>query len=331
MSRDDAPTDSLPAALAAPLSSHLEHLRAVRRLSPHSVVAAQRDVEPFLLHCLALGCATPDAIDAHGVRSWVASRARAGLAPGSIRRSLSSLRSFFRHCLRSGLMQANPAADVRGPKLRRRLPEPVAAEDLAQALDRPVADTAQDCCDRAMVELLYSSGLRLAELVGADIDSLGRDSGGLEIRVLGKGRKERIVPVGRKAAQAIEAWLPHRALHLAEGERALFIGRDGRRIAPRSVQRRLAQWAVRKELPQHLHPHKLRHSFATHLLEGSGDLRAVQELLGHSSLSATQIYTHLDWKRLASVYDAAHPRARTSNRTRPAAGDSRSQPSEDDR
>jgi integrase/recombinase XerC len=181
------------------------------------------------------------------------------------------------------------------------------AEDLGNALDRTPA-SANDIRDHAMVELLYSAGLRLAELHALDLPP--GSSFPDELRVLGKGRKERIVPVGAKARAALDAWLRERLALAADSEQALFVSRNGRRLSMRSIQHQLSAWAIKAGLPAHLHPHKLRHSFATHLLESSADLRAVQELLGHANLSTTQIYTQLDWKRLATVYDQAHPRAR---------------------
>jgi integrase/recombinase XerC len=302
-----AAADAIPSAVA----EYLEHLRSMRRASPHTLIAAQRDLRAFTAFCSGQGIVAEQA-DVHAVRAFVASRGRAGMQPASVQRELSSVRNWFRFLLQQGRITANPAADVRGPKLRRRLPEPATAEDLQRALDRPQTQDDLALRDRAMVELFYSSGLRLSELCALDLQHFGEDFG--EVRVLGKGRKERVVPVGGKARSALQGWLRVRQGLVADGEGALFVGRDVRRLGARSVQRRLAAWAVASGLPGHLHPHKLRHSFATHLLESSGDLRAVQELLGHSSLSTTQIYTHLDWKRLAQVYDAAHPRARKTPR-----------------
>jgi integrase/recombinase XerC len=196
---------------------------------------------------------------------------------------------------------------VRAPKGKRLLPKVIAAEDLGNALN-PEAEGAQALCDKAMIELFYSAGLRLAELHALDVPAGGSFPD--EVRVLGKGRKERNVPVGGKAREALDAWLAERRALAAPDEKALFVNRKGGRLSQRSIQLRLAAWATAAGLPAHLHPHKLRHSFATHLLESSGELRAVQELLGHANLATTQIYTQLDWKRLAKVYDEAHPRAK---------------------
>jgi integrase/recombinase XerC len=300
-------TEPASSPLPEAVSGYLHHLRDVRRASPHTLAAAERDLRAFAAFCRSSSI-SPERADVHAVRGFVAARARAGLQAASIQRELSSVRGFFRHLVMQGRLDANPAADVRGPKLRRRLPEPVAVDDLQRALDAEPAATALAVRDRAIVELFYSSGLRLSELCNLNLEQFTEDFG--EVRVLGKGRKERVVPVGGKAREALRDWLRDRAGVAEPDERAVFVGRDGGRLTPRTVQRRLAAWAVAAGLPGHLHPHKLRHSFATHLLQESGDLRAVQELLGHSSLSTTQIYTHLDWQRLAKVYDAAHPRAR---------------------
>jgi integrase/recombinase XerC len=309
----DVNTDGVNTIVHAPLHAsiddYLRHLRDVRRASPHTLTAAGRDLRKFADFCAERGL-DPAAADVHAVRGYVARRGRDGLDPASVQRELSSLRSWFRHLIRQGQLDANPAADVRGPKRARKLPSAVTAEDLHNALEQPAGDDPLEIRDQAVAELFYSSGLRLSELRGLNLADFAEDRS--EVRVLGKGRKERIVPVGGAARRALAAWVRARATLAAMNETAVFVGRDGGRLGPRQIELRLAQWALRKGLPDHLHPHKLRHSFATHLLESSGELRAVQELLGHSSLSTTQIYTHLDWKRLAQVYDAAHPRARKS-------------------
>ncbi|MDR3417813.1 MAG: tyrosine recombinase XerC [Nevskia sp.] len=288
------------------LAGYLQYLRVEKQASPHTVAAAQRDCGAFLRYCAECGVTDAGRVDLHTVRAYITRLHRQNRQPSSLRRCLSSLRGLFRHALRQGLVQHNPAAGVRAPKGKRLLPKVVAAEDLINALDREVEDSSVR--DQAMVELFYSSGLRLAELHGLDLPPGNRFPD--ELRVLGKGRKERIVPVGAKARAALDRWLCQRSQHAAANEPALFVGRGGRRLSQRSIQLRLAAWARAAGLPAHLHPHKLRHSFATHLLESSGDLRAVQELLGHANLATTQIYTQLDWKRLAQVYDRAHPRAR---------------------
>lgn len=294
-------------ALEQLLASYLQYLRIDKRASAHTLDAAQRDGKAFIAYCSECGIGEPKRVDVHTVRGFVTRLHRKGQQPSSLRRYLSSLRGLFRHALRDGLAEHNPAAGVRAPKGKRLLPKVIAAEDLGNALDR-AAEGAQGLRDLAMIELLYSAGLRLAELHGLDVPPGGRFPD--ELRVLGKGSKERIVPVGSKARAALDAWLSERRSIAAADEPALFVGRNGKRLGQRSIQLRLAAWARAVGLPAHLHPHKLRHSFATHMLESSGDLRAVQELLGHANLATTQIYTQLDWKRLAKVYDEAHPRAK---------------------
>lgn len=293
-------------ALDRLLASYLDYLRVEKHASPHSVDAAERDGRAFLAYCAECRITDPRRIDVHIVRGFTTRLNRNGRQPTSLRRYLSSLRGLFRHALGQGLMEHNPAAGVRAPKGKRVLPKVVAAEDLGNALNHEVKDL-NSARDQAMVELFYSAGVRLSELHALDVPAGSFPD---ELRVLGKGRKERIVPVGSKARVALDAWLAERPAVAAPGETALFVGRGGGRLSQRSIQLRLASWARAAGLPVHLHPHKLRHSFATHLLESSGNLRAVQELLGHANLSTTQIYTQLDWKRLAQVYDQAHPRAK---------------------
>jgi integrase/recombinase XerC len=213
--------------------------------------------------------------------------------------------------IRQGVLASNPAQDIRAPKTPRKLPHSLDVDRIQSLLDAKT-DNWLSQRDVAMMELMYSCGLRLAELVGLDLDHVDLRTN--EARVLGKGDKTRIVPIGGKACEAVLAWLPVRAQHCAAGEQAVFISRRGTRLGPRSVQQRFARWARQRGLDSRLHPHVLRHSFATHILESSGDLRAVQELLGHANLSTTQVYTHLDFQHLAQVYDQAHPRARTRRR-----------------
>ena len=245
-----------------------------------------------------------DALTPHRLRAFVAAEHRAGLAPKSLQRLLSSCRSLFRQLTREGLLAHDPAAGVRGPKVHRKLPQ-VLDVDEAGALVEHAGDGALAIRDRAMLELFYSSGLRLSELTGLRWGDLQLDEG--EVRVLGKGAKTRIVPVGSHAVAAL------RALGQAEGMQPanpVFRGRAGAAISPRTVQVRLKTLALAQGFAKHVHPHLLRHTFASHMLESSGDLRAVQELLGHADIATTQIYTHLDFQHLAKVYDAAHPRAR---------------------
>lgn len=282
----------------------LIRLAGERQASPHTVAGYRRDLDKLLRWMEVQGLAGFDALDSHRLRSFVAAEHRAGLAPKSLQRLLSSCRSLFRHLTRAGLLTHDPAVGVRGPKVHRKLPQ-VLDVDEATALIEADGGGALVVRDRAMLELFYSSGLRLSELVGLHWLDLDLDNG--EVRVLGKGRKTRIVPVGRHAIAAL------RALGEAEGkvaESPVFRGRGGAPISPRTVQARLKTLALQNGFAKHVHPHLLRHTFASHMLESSGDLRAVQELLGHADIATTQIYTHLDFQHLAKVYDAAHPRAR---------------------
>jgi len=246
-------------------------------------------------------------MDVHTVRKLVARLHRQGLKGNSIARLLSSLRSLFNYLLREGEARLNPAEGVPAPKSTRSLPKALDVDQVNHLLNFD-DNTPLGSRDRAMFELLYSSGLRLSELVGLDVNDIDyRDS---LVRVTGKGSKQRVVPVGRMAIHASQAWLRHREAMADVGETALFVNRHGKRLSARSVQQRLDRCGLRQGLNSRVHPHRLRHSFASHMLESSGDLRAVQELLGHADISTTQIYTHLDFQHLAKVYDAAHPRAR---------------------
>ena len=297
---------------AAPwLARFLTHLRAERRMSAHTVQAYRHDLEALARFCARRQIADWTAVDHQSVRSFAAREHAAGLAPRSVQRRLAAIRTFFNFLLREGAVPLNPALGVSSPKPKRRLPENLDADQMARLLAFRVSNSIT-ARDKAVMELFYSSGLRLAELVGLDLPEL--DLSDRTVRVLGKGAKTRIVPVGRHAVDSLRAWLPERALIVAksgcEAEPAVFVGPRGRRLSRRSVQQRVALWARRQGLAMHVHPHMFRHSFATHLLESSSNLRGVQELLGHADIGTTQIYTHLDFQRLASVYDAAHPRAR---------------------
>jgi integrase/recombinase XerC len=285
----------------------LHGLSAERRLSPHTSSNYGRDLEALLEYCAAQCIESWDALDTQHVRSFAAQCHRRGLAPRSIQRRLSAVRSLCRFLIREGELRNDPAADVQAPKARRRLPTTLDADTMARLLEFR-SDDRLGVRDKAIMELFYSSGLRLAELLGLDLGDL--DLRDRTVRVLGKGRKVRIVPVGRQAIDALSKWLGERAALAAVDETAVFVGVNGRRLGPRIVQRRIARWARLQGLPEHVHPHLFRHSFASHLLESSGDLRAVQELLGHANISTTQVYTHLDFQHLARIYDASHPRAR---------------------
>jgi len=286
----------------------LAHLRRERRLSPHTASNYGRDLEALVAFCDGQGIDDWRSLDNFHVRSFAAREHRNGLSPRSIQRRLSALRSFFRFLMREGELAANPADEVRAPKAARRLPKTLDVDGMSALLGPPADDDPLARRDHAMMELLYSSGLRLAELVGLDLTDL--DLADRTVRVLGKGAKTRVLPVGRQAISALSAWLADRATLAAPGETAVFVGQGGQRLGSRAVQRRIDRMARRRGIDLKVHPHLFRHSFATHLLESSADLRGVQELLGHSDISTTQVYTHLDFQHLARIYDKAHPRAR---------------------
>jgi integrase/recombinase XerC len=286
------------------LAGFVSHLDHERRLSPLTRASYLRDIDMLLQRTVAMPLAD---VRPHHVRRFVADLHGKGLGGRSLARVLSSWRAFYRYLARDHGYEVNPCAGVRAPKSPRKLPPSLSPDEARQLLEAP-ASTALELRDRAMFELFYSSGLRLSELVGLDLARLRLEDGTVE--VIGKGRKTRIVPVGSAAIAAIRAWLPDRERWTKSETRALFIDRAGTPLAPRTVQSRLHRWGVKQGLASRVHPHMLRHSFASHLLQSSGDLRAVQELLGHSSISTTQIYTHLDFQYLAKAYDAAHPRAK---------------------
>ena len=303
MTRDDA--------LAGAVGRYLSSLRHERRLSRHTESGYARDLAALLDYCASQRVEAWPQLDAQHLRMFAAREHRRGLSPRSIQRRLSACRGLFRYLLREGVLRADPSGDVQAPKARRRLPTPIDADAMSRLLAFR-GDGTLDARDKAIMELLYSSGLRLSELIGLDLPDL--DLRDRTVRVVGKGSKTRIVPVGREARAALERWLAERTAVAAVGEPAVFVGRNGHRLGPRIVQRRIAQWGRLQGLPEHVHPHRFRHSFASHLLESSQDLRAVQELLGHANIATTQVYTHLDFQHLARVYDAAHPRARKSRK-----------------
>lgn len=275
--------------------------------SPHTRSAYARDLAALVRFRNEQGIADWAAVDSHQVRAFVAWRHRRGVGGRSIARTLSAVRAFFRFLLEQRELDGNPACGIRAPKTPRKLPAVLNVDEAAHLLAIEPA-TWIEFRDRAMWELLYSSGLRVAELVHLDRRDVDLESA--LAKVLGKGRKERQVPIGRLALAALHAWLEQRASLPRVDTDALFVSQRGERLGIAAVQRRLRSWALRSGLGRHVHPHMLRHSFATHLLESSGDLRAVQELLGHASIRTTQVYTQLDFQHLARVYDAAHPRAR---------------------
>ena len=294
---------------ATAMQDYLDHLAVERRMSPNTLDGYRRDL--IALHDWA-GAQSRDAasLGSEDIRAFVAAEHRRGLSPKSLQRRLSAVRSFYRWLLKQGRVGANPAAPIRAPKAPRKLPQ-VLDPDEAKALVEVPTDVPLGLRDRALLELFYSSGLRLSELCGLRWGSLDLDNG--LVTVLGKGSKERTVPVGSHACHALRAWRAEQCV-AGKDPAPVFPGRNGP-ITPRAVQLRLRQLAQRQGLFKRVHPHLLRHSFASHVLESSGDLRGVQELLGHADIATTQIYTHLDYQHLAKVYDAAHPRAKRKKGT----------------
>ena len=298
----------MDAAARDRIEAFARHLRDERRLSPLTCQHYRRDLDALVRWCDAQGITHWARLSSADIRRFVAHGHGAGLSGRSLQRRLSALRTFFRYLIRCGDLGSDPAQDIRAPRSGRRLPRTLDVDAVARLLDG--LDPGDDPLlvrDLALFELLYSSGLRLAEV--ADLTTAGLDLREGLVAVTGKGGRDRVVPVGRRARERLEAWLAHRPLLAAADSLALFVSRRGTPLARRSIEARLTQLAGRV-LGQPVHPHMLRHSFASHLLESSGDLRAVQELLGHASLATTQVYTHLDFQHLAQVYDAAHPRAR---------------------
>ncbi len=290
---------------AAPLAEEfLGHLGSERRLSPHTVLNYRRDIAALTA---VAGDTALAQLQIHHIRRFIAQLHARGLDGRSLARMLSAWRGFFRYLAREHGYLHNPCVGLRAPKSKKSLPSVLSPDEAGRLMEIPVSD-ALAARDKAMFELLYSSGLRLSELTGlapADVDF-----GDATVRVTGKGAKTRVVPVGSRALEALRDWLAQRASGPAGSGAALFVSRRGTRLTPRAVQYRVRQWAIRLGLASSVHPHMLRHSFASHILQSSGDLRAVQEMLGHASISTTQVYTHLDFQYLAKVYDAAHPRAR---------------------
>jgi len=285
----------------------LHYLAHERRLSSLTLTNYRRDLRRFRDWLEEGKRGSLETLDQQTVRAYVAWRHRGGASGKTLRRELSAVRSFYRYLLREGVVGYNPAQGVRAPKTGRKLPATLSADELCALLDEPDKNPLE-LRNTAMIELFYSSGLRLAELVAIDLGDVDTDDATLE--VTGKGAKTRRVPVGGRARDAIRRWLRVRDKYAGPGQRALFVSRRGNRIHRRTVEQRLQRWAMVRGATRSMHPHLLRHSFASHLLESSGDLRAVQELLGHSDISTTQIYTHLDFQHLARVYDETHPRAR---------------------
>lgn len=297
---------SSAANLQPSVDAFLRYLKVERQLSPLTQSSYSRQLQALIAMASALGVSEWSVLDAARVRQLAARSKRAGLQSSSLALRLSALRSFLDWLVSQGVLSANPAKGIRTPRSGRHLPKNIDVDEMNQLLNIDLNDPLA-VRDRAMLEVMYGAGLRLAELVGLDYRHIDLAAG--EIWVLGKGSKERKLPIGRMAVTWLEHWLSLRDL-FAPLDDALFLSNQGKRISARNVQKRFAEWGVKQGVNSHIHPHKLRHSFATHMLESSGDLRAVQELLGHANLTTTQIYTHLDFQHLANVYDAAHPRAK---------------------
>ena len=274
--------------------------------SPATVAAYRHDLAALCAFSERREVTDPAALDTMLLRAFLGSERSRGLAPRSLARRRAALSRFADYLVKQGVLVDNPVGLLRTPKQPSHLPRPVDVDALARFLDTPHDGSPLSIRDQAMLELFYSSGLRLAELAALDVG----DMHNRQVRVIGKGSKPRQVPVGGRAHQALAEWLGCRSTLAPVEEPALFVGQRGTRLGHRAIQKRLAQLSLSRGLPEHLHPHRLRHSFASHLLESSQDLRAVQELLGHANLSTTQIYTRLDWQHLATSYDAAHPRAK---------------------
>lgn len=288
------------------IDDFLDHLRIEKQSSHHTQLNYQRQLATLLIMAKTQGITAWFMLTTEHVRYFIRQSKQQGLSANSITLRISVLRSFLDWLVIKGLITVNPAKGIPLPKREKRLPKDINVDDINQLInfnqDDPLAIR-----DRAMLELMYSCGLRLAELVNLNCSSINLQSS--DVNVIGKGNKERKLPVGQKAIEWLKKWLTVRNL-FKPVDQALFVAKSGKRISARNVEKRFAQWGIKQGLAGHVHPHKLRHSFATHMLESCSDLRAVQELLGHASLSTTQIYTHLDFQHLTSVYDVTHPRAK---------------------
>lgn len=296
---------ALPSDFAGQIDAYLVYLASQRRASAHTLSNYRRELHR--LADLADGVA-PDDITTVRVRAMAGRLHAGGLAPRSVARALSAWRGFFRWRVRMHGAALNPVDGIRPPRAPRPLPKSLGPDAVGQLLDA-TADDELEVRDRAMFELLYSSGMRLAEMLSLDLDAR-LDLAAGEATVTGKRGKTRIVPIGRAAIDALQVWLRVRQTLVSAGEQALFVTRTGARMSQGAVRSRLNRWVMRHGNGTHVHPHMLRHSFASHVLQSSGDLRAVQEMLGHASIQSTQVYTHLDFQHLAKVYDSAHPRAK---------------------
>jgi integrase/recombinase XerC len=290
------------------LSDFLAQLTIEKRASQHTVKNYKRDLSCLSNYCESKSISLWTDLKQTDIRSYMASRHRQGLSSTSLQRELSAIRSFFNFLLKNQLTDNNPGQYIKAPKKTRKLPKTLDVDQIKSLLEAGTNSTIE-IRDLAMFELFYSSGIRLSELAQLNLTDIDLTDKSLMVRS-GKGGKSRMLPIGSKAVVAINTWLEHRIKSITSAETALFISTRGTRLGQRSIELRLKQWCKKKGIAENIHPHMLRHSFATHLLESSQDLRAVQELLGHSNISTTQIYTHLDFQHLADVYDSAHPRAK---------------------
>ncbi|WP_162063584.1 tyrosine recombinase XerC [Vibrio taketomensis] len=297
----------LPNSLQTPLDRFYEYLRSEKGLSLHTQRNYKQQLETMAQHLLSMGVKDWTQVDAAWVRQLASKGMREGMKASSLATRLSSLRSFFDFLILRGELSANPAKGVSAPRKKRPLPKNLDVDEVGQLLE-VTDDDPLSIRDRSMMELMYGAGLRLAEMVSVNVKDVSLFSG--ELRVVGKGDKERKVPFSGLAKEWVGKWLKVRSGLANPDEKALFVSKLGVRISHRNVQKRMAEWGQKQAVASHISPHKLRHSFATHMLESSNNLRAVQELLGHENISTTQIYTHLDFQHLAQVYDQAHPRAK---------------------
>lgn len=291
------------------LQAFLQSLEIEKRASVHTVDNYRRDLKKLMIFCDSRELGRWAELQTSDIRHYIAARHRNGIGGKTLQRELSAMRSFFNYLMKKQWVTQNPAKRVQAPKQARKLPKTLDVDQISGMLDQS-ADSVLEIRDLAMFELFYSSGLRLSELAALDITDIDLNERLLRVR-FGKGGKQRNLPIGNKAVRAIDNWLTQRR---TTSEAALFLSSRGGRLSQRGIQLRLQQWSRKIGLPEHVHPHMLRHSFASHLLEASQDIRAVQELLGHSNISTTQIYTHLDFQHLAEIYDQAHPRAHKKSR-----------------
>ena len=301
-----------PATTQELLNRYLRYLQDERRYSSATIEGYQRDILQFVEFLQAINVIDCCEADSLHVRNFAGSRRRRGVSARSLHRCLSAIRGFYNFLQREDLVENNPVSDVSAPSIEKKLPDLLDVDEINRLLTEGPQNPLK-LRDYAMMELMYSSGLRLAELVNLNLDMVDLSQG--QVYVLGKGNKSRYLPIGREATKALRRWLDARPNIALEDEVAVFVNNRGNRLSPRAVQQRMAQLGREQGLEKHVHPHMLRHSFASHLLESSGDLRAVQEMLGHADISTTQIYTHLDFQHLAQVYDRAHPRAKKTQAT----------------